>query len=184
MCFYCFILTLFKITWNKIIILTTNFYRNITYVYQIIKQFPHFPIEFQFNIFSVLYCSSFFSTWFWVFKSLSFILSIFYLLCYYSCPFFFSSLSPSTLCPRPSHMPYPLCSCPWVLHRSSLASLFPILFLTSPCLFYTYQLCFLFPVPFPWFSPFPLPTGNPPCDLHFCDFVPVLVVCLVFVFVF
>ena len=27
------------------------------------------------------------------------------------------------------------------------------------------------------------PTNNPPCVLHFCDSVPVLVVCLVFVFV-
>ena len=28
-------------------------------------------------------------------------------------------------------------------------------------------------------SPFSLPTDNPPCDLHFCDSVPILVVCLV-----
>ena len=27
--------------------------------------------------------------------------------------------------------------------------------------------------------PFHFPTDNPPCDLHFCDSVPVLVVCLV-----
>ena len=111
--------------------------------------------------------------------------------------------------------------------------------LTSPCLFCTYHLCYLFPVPFPPFPPFnplhpalpppftptpqfmsmgrtynffgfptsytilnlslsilylqfllpipctfppfsPLtnPTDNPPCDLHFCDPLPVLVVCL------
>ena len=31
----------------------------------------------------------------------------------------------------------------------------------------------------PRFFPFPLPTDNPPCDLHFCDSVPVLVICLV-----
>ena len=37
-------------------------------------------------------------------------------------------------------------------------------------------------------TPFPstvcllLPTDNPPCDLHFCDSAPVLIVCLVFVF--
>ena len=71
-------------------------------------------------------------------------------------------------------------SCPWVVHISSLASPFPILFLTSPCLFSTYHLCSLFPLPFPY-SPLPLPLSadNPPCDLHFCDSVPVLVVCLV-----
>ena len=70
-------------------------------------------------------------------------------------------------------------SCPWVLHISSLASPFPILFLTSPCLFCTYHLCFLIPVPFPPSSPQPFPANNPPCDLHFCDSVPVPVVCLV-----
>ena len=89
--------------------------------------------------------------------------NIFYWLCYYSCPI----------------PPLRLSSCPWVIHISSLASTFPILFLTSPCLFCTYYLCFLFPLSFPLFSPLSLPTDNPPCDLHFCDSVPVLVVCLV-----
>ena len=49
---------------------------------------------------------------------------------------------PSLLCPvlhHPSHH-----SCPWVIHISSLASMFPILFLTSPWLFCTYHLCFFF----------------------------------------
>ena len=72
----------------------------------------------------------------------------------------------------------PFSSCPWVIYISSSASIFPILFLISPCLFSTYHLCFLFPVP-----SIPLPThssaDNPPCDLHFWDSVPVLVVCLV-----
>ena len=56
--------------------------------------------------------------------------------------------------PPPSHIP-PYSSCPWVLHMSSLASTFPILFLPSPCLFSTYHLCYLFSVPFP---PSPPPT--------------------------
>ena len=98
--------------------------------------------------------------------------NIFYWLFYYSCPNFFSPLFPSALYPH-------LSSCPWVIHINSLASPFPILFLTSLCLFCTYNLCFLFPVPFPLFSPFPFPADNPPCDLHFCESVPVLVVCLV-----
>ena len=34
----------------------------------------------------------------------------------------------------------------------------------------------LIPCTFPPFSPFPLPADNPPCGLHFCDSVPVLVV--------
>ena len=69
-----------------------------------------------------------------------------------------------------------------VVHISSLASPFPTLFLPSPCLFSTYHSCFLFPVPFPSFSPLPLPADNPPCDFHFCDSVPVLVVSFWFFF--
>ena len=68
---------------------------------------------------------------------------------------------------------------PWVIHISSLAPTFPILFLNSLCLFSTYHLCFLFSVPFPPLSPSHSPTDTPPCDLPFCDSVPVLVVCLV-----
>ena len=89
---------------------------------------------------------------------------------------------PSTLFPFSN--PSPLSSCPWVVHVSSLASPFPILFLLSPCLFCTYQLCILFPVPYLPFFPFPLLADNPPNDLRTCGSVPVLVVCLVFVFVF
>ena len=77
--------------------------------------------------------------------------------------------------PLPPTFP-PFSSCPWVIHVSSLASTFPILFLISPCLFSTYHLCLL-SVPFPPISPSHSPTDNPPCD--FCDSVPVLVVCLV-----
>ena len=87
---------------------------------------------------------------------------------------FFSPLSPCSTCTTPSLPRFS--SCPWVVHISSLASPFPILFLTSPCLFCTYNLCFLFPIPFPSFSPLHLPTDNPPYDLSFCESVPVLVV--------
>ena len=37
----------------------------------------------------------------------------------------------------------------------------------------------VFPVPFPPLSPSHSPVDNPPCDLHFCGSVCVLVVCLV-----
>ena len=77
----------------------------------------------------------------------------------------------------PSHLHSPPLVHVHVSYISSLASTFPILFLTSFCIFSTYHLCCLFPVPFLPFSP--SPTDNPPCDLHFCDSVPVLVVCLV-----
>ena len=64
-----------------------------------------------------------------------------------------------------------LSSCPWVIHISSLASPFPILFLTSPCLLCTYQLCFLFPVPFPLspLSPSPLITLHVISILWLCS---------------
>ena len=86
------------------------------------------------------------------FVFLFFIFNIFYWLCYHSCPIF-PSLFPSTL-HTPSHCIYHVSSCLRVIHISSLASTFPILFLTSPCLFSTYHLCYLFPVPF-----FPLSTS-------------------------
>ena len=84
--------------------------------------------------------------------------------------------------PQPSHtlpqaLPH-LSSGSWVIHISSLASTFPILFLLSPAYFvltiyitYSLYLSSIFPPP--------PPADNPPCDLHFCGSVPVLVVCLV-----
>ena len=94
--------------------------------------------------------------------------------------FFPPLYSPLPCIPLPPAFPH-LSSCPWVIHTSLLASPSPILFLTSPCLFWTYNLCFLFPVSFPLTSPLPLPllADKPPCDLHFCDSVSVLVACLV-----
>ena len=90
---------------------------------------------------------------------------------------FFPPLYPPPPCTTPPTS-IPL-ACPWVIHISSLASTFPILFLTSPCLFSTYHLCYLFSVPFPPLSTSHSPVDNPSCDLHFCGSVPVLVVCLV-----
>ena len=88
------------------------------------------------------------------------------------------------LCPIQHHppalLPPTLSSCPCVVHIISWASPFLTLFLTSPCLFCAYELCFLFSVPFPSILPLPFPNDNPPCDLHVCDSVPVLVVCFCF----
>ena len=71
-------------------------------------------------------------------------------------PFVLPFIPLCSVAPLPPSFPH-LSSCPWVTHTSSLVSPFPILFLTSPCLFWTYHLCFLFPVPFPPFSPYPFP---------------------------
>ena len=52
--------------------------------------------------------------------------------------------SPPPCTPPPTHPPPPFSSCPRVIHTSSLASIFPILFLTSPRLFCACHLCFFF----------------------------------------
>ena len=90
-------------------------------------------------------------------------------------PTFYSPLPCTWL---PLAFPPPLTSCPWVVHISSLTSKFPILFLTSPCPFCIYHLCFLFSVPFPLYSP----SLSWLITLHvisISDSVPVLVVCSV-----
>ena len=107
---------------------------------------------------------------FWFFKKCILLIMLLHL------PRFFPLLdsSPTSIPPTPAFS-----SCPWVIHISSLASPFPKLFLTSPCLLCTYHLCFLFPALFPPFSSFLLSPDNAPCDPHFCDSVPVLVGCFV-----
>ena len=91
---------------------------------------------------------------------------------------FFLPFIPLCLAPTfPPAFPH-LSSCPWVIHITSLATTFPILYLHSPCLFSAYHLCYLFSVPVPPLSPSQSPVDNSPCDLHFCGYVPVLVVCL------
>ena len=72
-------------------------------------------------------------------------------------PFFSPRYSPLSYNLPPTSIPPPprLRSCPWVIRISFLASPFPILFLTSPCLFCAYQLCFLFPVLFSHSPPSP-----------------------------
>ena len=91
------------------------------------------------------------------------------------------------LCSAPPFQPaFPhLSSCPWVIHISSLASPFPILFLTYPCLFCTYHLCFLFLVPFLHSSPFPsLLITLPVISIPLVLFLFQLFAQVVFVFVF
>ena len=89
-------------------------------------------------------------------------------------PFFSPLYSPLPCTPFPPTFHPFLSSCPWVVHISSLASPFPILFLTSPVYFvptiYASYSLYLSPI-----LSLPLPANNPPSDLHICDFVPVLV---------
>ena len=73
---------------------------------------------------SALFCKPPFLSFFFFFKN------IFYWLCYYSCPIF-PPHSPPSWTPPPTHIPL-FSSCPCVIHISSLATTFPILFLPPP----------------------------------------------------
>ena len=104
---------------------------------------------------------------------LFYFLIIFYWLFYYSCPDFshFAHFHPST------HHSFKQflhdCSCPWVMHISSLASPFPVLYFTSPWLFVLLDP--LTSSPFPYT---PFPSGNHPNALCIHESVSVLLVCL------
>ena len=88
----------------------------------------------------------------------------------------------SPLFPSIRYLPFPPALSPlssWIMHKSYLAIPLPILFLISPSLFFTYQLVFLNPWTFSPILPLPLPTDNPPNDLHIYNSVSVLLFCLV-----
>ena len=73
----------------------------------------------------------------------------------------FSPFIPLPPCTPPTLQHASLSSCPWVVHISSLSSLFPIPFLISPHQFYAYQLCFFCHVPFLSYSSLTPPHWNP-----------------------
>ena len=74
--------------------------------------------------------------------------------------------------------PHP-CSCPWVMCVSSLATPFPILYITCPWLFCNYLFVLLNPLTSSPIPPHPLLSGNHQNSLHVRDSVSVLLVCLV-----
>ena len=82
--------------------------------------------------------------------------------------------------PPASHKQSPhLCSCPWVMHISSLATPFLILYFTSPWLFCNYLFILLNPLTS---SPIPLHSlliWQPSNCSPYRDFVSVVLVCLV-----
>ena len=79
--------------------------------------------------------------------------------------------------------PFPLARPPLVHVHGSSTFIFGFsisyTILILPCLFGTYQFVLLNPCTFSPILTLPPPTDNPPCDLHFCDSVPVLPVHLV-----
>ena len=99
---------------------------------------------------------------------------------YYSSPIPFSSLYPSLPgTPIPSSILPPLqfMSIGLTYKFLSFSISYAILNLPLSILYLPFML--LTPCNFSPISLFPLPTDIPPCDLHFCDSVTVLVVCLV-----
>ena len=89
------------------------------------------------------------------------------------------------LCHPPQSTPHSLrksprrCSCPWVMRISSLVAPFPVLYFTSPRLFYNYLFVLLNPLTTSTIPPHPLPSDNHQNILHIHDVVSGLLVCLV-----
>ena len=92
---------------------------------------------------------------------------------------FFLLCLPPPSTPHSFRQSLQLSSRPWVMHVSSLASPFLMLYFTSPWVFYNYLFVLLNPCTFSPILLLPPPNCNPPKDLHFCGSVPVLLVCLV-----
>ena len=107
--------------------------------------------------------------------------NIFYSLCYITVVPIFPLLPPPPSNLHSLWQFHPLLSsCPWVLHASSSCMLhFPILYLTSPWLFCTYQFVLLNPCTISPIIPLSSPNGNHPNEVHAYDSVSVLLVCFV-----
>ena len=103
---------------------------------------------------------------------------MFYWLCYYSCPDSVPIAPPSPSTPNSLRQSPHHCSCPWVIHISSLATTFPGLYFTSPWLFCNYLSVFLNPFTSSTILPHCPPIWHQQNALHIRDSVSVLV-CLV-----
>ena len=71
------------------------------------------------------------------------------------------------------------CSRLWVMHRSSLATPLPTLYLTFPWLFCNYLFVLFSPLASSPIPPKPVPSGNHQNTLHIHDSVSALLICLV-----
>ena len=120
-----------------------SFYNSTLYCLEIFPKYPR-------NFFKLPYLLQYYQHYFFFFLLLFLYILLIMLLQLSHFPSFIPLLPTY---PLPPTLP-PFSSCPWVIRISSLASTFPILFLTSPCLCSTYHVCYLFSVPF---LPLPLP---------------------------
>ena len=85
-----------------------------------------------------------------------------------------STQNPHSLSHSPHH-----CSCPWVIHLSSLATPpFPILYFTSSWLFCNFLFVLINPLTLSLIPSHPLPSGNRQNPLRIHDSVSVFLVCL------
>ena len=81
----------------------------------------------------------------------------------------------------PASPPHPrLSSCPWVVHMNVLRLLHFLYILNFPLSILCLPIMLLIPCTFSLILPLSHPADNLPCDLHFCDCVPILVVCLAY----
>ena len=112
-------------------------------------------------------------------RDITFFETIFYCLCYYSCPNF-PPFPPSTQYPPfPPAIPTPLfmsIGCAYKFFGFCIS----YTILNIPVYFVPINLCFLIPALFCLFSPFPLQSGSHPNNLHTCDSVSDLLVSFVF----
>ena len=129
----------------------------ISSVGQIKPYFISFALYLGCNFFIVILFLAFIIVSFFIalFGFMALFFKLYFWLCYYNCPDVFllaPSIQPPLLSQAiPPVHPHPHCSCPRGMCISSLATLFPILYFTSPWLFCNY-LCFLIPSPL---HPFP-----------------------------
>ena len=81
--------------------------------------------------------------------------------------------------PTPLRQSPHLCSCPWIMHISSLATAFPTLYFISPGLFCNYLFVLLNSFTSSPIPPYTFPSGNHQNSFHIHDSVSVLFTCLV-----
>ena len=92
-------------------------------------------------------------------------------------PIFSSPFSPSSLNCSPTSKVPPLFMSMVCTYKFFVFSISHTI-LNLPLYILYLPIMLLAPCTFPPFYLLPLPTDNPPCDLHFCESVPILVVCL------
>ena len=98
----------------------------------------------------------------------------------YSCPIFSPLYAPPSCTLPPTSIPSPLVHVRGCTYKFFGSSISYTIFILPLSIFYLPFILFI-PCTFYPILPLPFPADNPPCDLHFYDSVPILVICLVFI---